>query len=164
MLDRRDREMNVVVLGLPEEGEALDGATTDTDKLNRLWEKIGVGNVQCPSRRLGVMADGQRRNRPLLLTIRDRETRSQVLAGAKHLKTSGERYSKIYVKKDVHPGVRKEWRRLREAEEREKERPENAGCNIRLNTKERKRNETRKLETAGIHSFSTRQTAVYKRH
>lgn len=41
-------------------------------------------------------------------------------------------------KKDVHPGVRKEWKRLREAEEREKERPENVGCVIRLDTRQRK--------------------------
>lgn len=138
MLDRKDREMNLVVLGLPDEYEALDGATTDADKVNRVWDKMGVGDVQCQLRRLGALPEGQRRNRPLLLTIRDQETRLRVLAAAKHLKTSGEKYSKIYVKKDVHPGVRKEWRRLREAEERERERPENVGSEIRLNTRERK--------------------------
>lgn len=138
MIDRKDREMNVIVLGLPDENEALDGATTDVDKLNRLMNKVGVDNVQYQQRRLGTAGEGQRRNRPLLLTIRDQDTRLRVLANAKHLKTAGGVYSKIYVKKDVHPGVRKEWRRLREAEQREKERPENIGCDIRLDTRERK--------------------------
>ena len=138
MLDRKDREMNVVVLGLPVEDEALDGITTDTEQLNRLWDKMGVGDVQCQLRRLGVANEHQPRKRPLLLTIRDQDTRSRVLASAKNLKKSEEKYSKIYVKKDVHPGVRKEWRRLREAEEREKGRTETVGCDIKLNTRERK--------------------------
>lgn len=138
MLDRREREMNIVVLGLPEEGEALDGAVTDTNKLQQVWEKVGVASVECQHRRLGAVADGGRRNRPLLLTVRDREVRSRILANAKNLKNAGEKYSKIYVKKDVHPGVRKEWQRLREAEAREKERPENVGCDIRLDTRQRK--------------------------
>ena len=44
----------------------------------------------------------------------------------------------IYIKKDVHPAVRKEWARLREAERLEKEKPENNGATIRLDTRERK--------------------------
>ena len=138
MLDRRERERNIVVLGLPDEGEALDGAVTDDAKLERVWEKVGVARVECEHRRLGVAADGGRRNRPLLLTVRHRDVRLTVLSNAKKLKTAGETYSRIYVKKDVHPGVRKEWQRLREVEAREKERPENVGCDIRLDTRQRK--------------------------
>lgn len=138
MLDRRERATNIVVLGLPDEGEALEGAVTDTDKLEKVWEKVGVTGVGCQHRRLGAETDGRRRNRPLLLTVQDKEMRSRILGNAKNLKTAGGIYAKIYVKKDVHPGVRKEWQRLREAEAREKERPENAGCNIRLDTRQRK--------------------------
>ena len=36
------------------------------------------------------------------------------------------------------PNIRMEWRRLREVERNEKERPENSGCVIRLDTRERK--------------------------
>ena len=74
----------------------------------------------------------------MLLTIPQKDMRSRILANAKNLKTAGEKFSRIYVKKDVHPGVRKEWQRLREAEAKEKERPENAGCDIRLDTRQRK--------------------------
>lgn len=137
MLDRRERETNVVVLGLPDEGEALGGAVTDVEKLSHLWGRMEVGSVDCQHRRLGT-AGGGGRKRPLLLTIRDRDTRLRILANSKKLKTAGENYARIFVKKDVHPSVRKEWKRLRDAEAREKEKPENVGYVIRLDTRQRK--------------------------
>ena len=42
------------------------------------------------------------------------------------------------MKKDVHPSVRAEWRRLHEDAKQEKENPSNAGCNIYLNKRDRK--------------------------
>ena len=39
--------------------------------------------------------------------------------------------------KDTHPVVREVWKRLKEAEKREKEKPENVGSNIYINYKER---------------------------
>lgn len=137
MLDRKEREMNVVVLGLPDEGEAFDGAVTDAEKLAKVWDKMEVGAVECQHRRLGAEGGGGRK-RPLLLTIRNKDTRLRILSNSKKLKTAGENYRRIFVKKDVHPSVRKEWKRLREAEAREKERPENVGCVIRLDTRQRK--------------------------
>ena len=62
----------------------------------------------------------------------------KILEKAKKLKEAGVIYGKIYMKKDVHPSVRNEWKRLRDVEKREKEKPEIAGCNILLDTKERK--------------------------
>ncbi len=78
------------------------------------------------------------RRRPILLTLADRNQRICILDNANRLKNSGDNYSRIYIKKDVHPSVRNEWRRLRDAETAEKARPENVGCNIRLDTRERK--------------------------
>ena len=37
------------------------------------------------------------------------------------MKASGDNYNRIYTKEDVHPSVRKDWRRLREVEAAEKE-------------------------------------------
>ncbi|MPC51897.1 hypothetical protein E2C01_045754 [Portunus trituberculatus] len=54
------------------------------------------------------------------------------------MEEAGDHYTRIPVKKDVHPGVRKEWKLLRETEEREKERPENVCCVIRLDIRQRK--------------------------
>lgn len=57
MIDRKEREANIVVLGVPDEGEALDGAVTDAEKLGKIWEKIDVGGVACTHHRLGRDAD-----------------------------------------------------------------------------------------------------------
>lgn len=56
------------------------------------------------------------------MTLQDKTLRSNILDHAKNLKNLNDPYKKIYVKKDVHPTVRKEWQRLREAEKKEKER------------------------------------------
>ena len=61
-----------------------------------------------------------------------------MLVKVPQLKQGGRAYGKIFVKKDIHPSIRNEWKRLHDAERAEKERPENAGCVIRLEPRERK--------------------------
>ena len=73
-----------------------------------------------------------------MVTVASREAREKILGKASTLKQAGGDFSRIYIKKDVHPSIRLEWRRLREVEKKEKERPENSGCVIRLDTQERK--------------------------
>ncbi len=135
-LDRKERENNVVVLGVPDERQALDGATQDDAKLTKVWDAMGVGAVDGTYRRLG--RGGGDRCRPILFTLRDKNQRPTILDHAKNLKELGEPFKKIFVKKDVHPSVRKEWQRLRDVEKTERERPENVGCVIRLDPLERK--------------------------
>ncbi|KAG0730190.1 Craniofacial development protein 2 [Chionoecetes opilio] len=86
------------------------------------------------------MAQGEtnRRCRPILLMLQDETQRQYILEQAKKLKTAGEAFNKIYVKKDIHPAMRKEWKRLHDAERTEKERAGNVGCVIHFNTRERK--------------------------
>ncbi len=143
-VDRKEREGNVVILGVPDEHESLEGAVTDEQKLDKIWTAMGVGGVVGVHRRLrgGARQDGaagaQPRQRPILLTLADKNQRAALLDNASRLKTCGDNFSRIYVKKDVHPSVRKEWRRLRDVEAAEKAKPENVGCVIRLDTRERK--------------------------
>lgn len=141
-LDRKERECNLVILGVPDNGEELDGETEDVDKVNKIWGAAGATSEVLSVRRLG---DGgaagrarPRRSRPILVTVRSKQDRDAVLNKAKNLKQCNtEAYKTIFIKKDVHPSVRAEWRRLREAERAEKERPENVGCNIVFNARER---------------------------
>lgn len=88
---------------------------------------MDVSDVACTHRRLGKKKADRlgRRHHRRLLTIRDKEVRARMLANTSCLKTSDDNYSKVYVKRDVHPSIRKEWLRLRDAEAREKERLEN---------------------------------------
>ena len=37
MLDRKERENNLVILGMPDEQESLDGKTTDKEKIEKKW-------------------------------------------------------------------------------------------------------------------------------
>ena len=137
-LDRKDRESNVVLLGIPDEGSTLEGATNDGQKLQKIWETIGEEVNHRSHRRLGRLDQHSTRNRPLLVVLDSKTSRDKVLEKAKKLKESGENYNRIYIKKDIHPAVRNEWKRLRDVQKRESEKPENAGCNIYLDTRERK--------------------------
>ena len=134
-VDRKERETNVVITGVPDENESLDGATTEEEKINKIWSKVGVVEEVRSHRRLGNRDDmtGNKR-RALLVTLANRTSRDKVLANAKQLNQAGELYSRIFIKKDVHPSVRKEWKRLWEVEKAEKERPENVGCVFQFNT------------------------------
>lgn len=139
-LDKKERECNLVVLGVPDTNESLDGATIDVDKVKKVWCTAGASSEVVSVRRLGRAdaAGGSRRSRPILVTVASRKDRDAVLDKAKNLKQcSNEAFKKVYIKKDVHPSVRAEWKRLHEAERTEKARPENVGCNIVLNFRER---------------------------
>ena len=64
--------------------------------------------------------------------------RDRILGKSKKLKEAGDPFGRIFIKKDVHPAVRNEWKKLEDVEMVEKNRPENVGCTIRLDSRERK--------------------------
>ena len=136
-IDRKERENKLIVLGVPEDNEDLEGITGDDEKLAKIWEKIGESGSRISHKRLGNTATLGRK-RPILVTIGSRGDRDAVLDKSKILKEKELVYKTIYIKKDVHPGVRKEWNRLREAERVEKESAGNSGDVIYLDTKQRK--------------------------
>ena len=41
-VDRRERERNIVLLGVPDDNEALDGATEDVEKIKKVWSAAGI--------------------------------------------------------------------------------------------------------------------------
>lgn len=137
-IDRKERETNLVVLGVPDEQIALDGATNDDDKLGKVWEVLQDSTEIRSHRRLGRQDPASTRARPILVTVATKDARDKVLEKTTRLKDRRGAYEKIYVKKDVHPAVREEWKRLRAAEATEKGRPENQGCSIRFDARERK--------------------------
>ncbi|MPC08435.1 hypothetical protein E2C01_001022 [Portunus trituberculatus] len=102
----------------------LGGTTSDAEKIKKLWEKVGVTTEVSAARRLGNIVnnntDGTPRRRPILLTVASRYEKDMVLEKAKTLKSLSNVYSKIYIKKGVHPSIRNEWKRLRDAEKNRK--------------------------------------------
>ena len=140
-VDRKKREKNLIILGVPENNTNLDGCSNDEEKITNIWEKIGETCTRISHKRLGKEDPDKIRQgkvRPILIVVDSKETRESVLEKAKVLRDKGENYKRIYIKKDIHPEVRKEWDRLRAAETREKADPNNAGASIRLDTRERK--------------------------
>ena len=135
--DQKERECNLVILGVPEEHETLEGATTDTEKLSKVWEAAGISCHVKSARRIGTLDNSKRR--PILAEVNSKTDRDSALSKGKDLKThSSEIYHKIYVKKDQHPSVRNEWKRLHTVFKTEKERPCNQGSSILFNFRERK--------------------------
>lgn len=137
-IDRKERETRLVVLGVPDENEALDGETTDEGKLNKIWNVLEEPVNIKSHRRLGQSDPGGVRKRPILVTVESRQVREKIIGKTKKLNDFGVPFDRIFVKRDTHPSVRNEWKRLRDAEKAEKEKPENVGSVIRLDTRERK--------------------------
>ena len=53
------------------------------------------------------------------------------------MKDAGPVYAKVYIRKDVHPATRREWKRLKDAEKNEKAKPGNEVSTITLDYKAR---------------------------
>ena len=130
--DSKERECNLVILGVPEDNESLDGATTDSEKLKKVWNAAGIQSEVKSWRRIGRHENSKKR--PIIAVVNSREERDSALVKGKSLKEHTEEiYHTIYVKKDQHPTVRQEWRRLHTVFKTEKERPTNQSSIIEFN-------------------------------
>ena len=79
-----------------------------------------------------------------------------VLKNAKKLKDVGEDsvFSKVFIKADEHPAVRKEMQRLHKVAQSEKEKPENVGVEIIFDRKSRKVTRNgEEIDTYGLISY-----------
>ena len=123
----------MIILGVPDNNEPLDGATDDVAKLDKVW---GTAGITCNAKSFKRIGNPERR-RPILVVVNSREDRDAALDKAKELKNN-DTYKKIFIKKDSHPSVRAEWTRLHEVVKIEKVCRENIGCTISLDFKARK--------------------------
>ena len=135
-IDSRMRESNVVIMGVPDGNLKLKDKSTDKDKYLLIFQQINAGNINVIEvKRLGEeKAD---RTRPILIRLENRAARDSLIEKAKELKEKEEPFKSIYIKKDIHPMVRKEWKRLNDAETALKNDPNNQGCTIALDPKKR---------------------------
>ena len=133
-LDSRDRECNLIITGVPEQ-EAFEGAVNDLGKCRNIMAAVDSEGVAIEIARLGKPEEG--RKRPILAKVASREVRDGILENTRALKDAGPSFRRIYVKKDLHPATRKEWKRLRDVVAAEKAKPVNQGCAITLDYKSR---------------------------
>lgn len=135
-LDGKDRRHNLIVTGVSEDADGLGNG--DDEKISNIMETIGGGEEdrsRWSMKRLGQRDD--RNKRPILITVNDQKQRDSILRMAKNLKDAQQPASTVYIKKDVHPAVRRETARLRKREREEKEKAENVGVNITYDWKNR---------------------------
>lgn len=135
-LDNRERRRNLVITGLSEENDAT--GSSDLEKVRTVINATGYQLPNDPAweiRRLGKQ--NERKKRPILVVVDDGHQRNEILKNAKNLKSAVGALSTVYVKKDVHPAVRKEMARLRTRQREEKEKPQNVGVNITYDWKNR---------------------------
>ncbi|MEA3357744.1 MAG: hypothetical protein U9Q67_04915, partial [Patescibacteria group bacterium] len=135
-VDAKERWRNLVITGVSEGEDGL--GATDEEKIKAVVMASGYnGELQVSEwtvKRLGQA--NEERRRPMLITTSNKKQRDDIVSGARGLKNS-ERFSRIYIKKDIHPASRKELARLRARERDEKNKPENAGVNIHYDWKQR---------------------------
>jgi len=132
------RQHNLILMGL-NENEDLTLGSTDEEKVKHILSDIGHPNVAVLKvQRLGEHhSDNQRRPRPLKVALHPTTDRRKILESTHKLKTAGPILSKVYIKKDIHPGIRREIKRLRDTEKREREKPDNQGRTVSYDWKAR---------------------------
>ena len=139
--DAYRRENNLVVFGLKEAETTTntegDGAqVNDETQVNAILTVIGCGDV-VPEKvmRLGKINPenntGQAKKRPLLVVLKSAQERKKVLINSSKLKED-ETFNTTFIKKDQTPQERKEWARLRRVLSDEKDRPANAGIEVKI--------------------------------
>ena len=141
-LQYEQRSKNLIITGVPEaDGSSKEAREKDALDVNDIMIAAACPGV-VPTRvvRLGkkqdnqVNADGTEvtpRPRPLLVVTKSASEVSTVLRSCRKLKDT-ENYESVYVKRDEHPLIRKEWGRLRGIARTEKNAPINQGCTIKV--------------------------------
>lgn len=82
------------------------------------------------------MGQPNERNKiPILIAVENQNQRDKFLTLANNLKNAGAPFSTIYIKKDVHPVVRRESAKLRKREREEKDKVGKVGVNIKYDWK-----------------------------
>ena len=145
-LENIRRAKNMVAYGVTEgdmEHINADGETAslqnDIDKIRYVLTLLEKGDTNIVSTtRLGKTdATTTGRPRPILVTLDTTNDRNSVLSAARKLKDGPPTVKKIFLKKDLHPAIRREYDRLKKAEKEEREKAENQGRDVKYNSDNR---------------------------
>ena len=111
-LDQKERGPNLIIVGIKEDQQA-DG-TKVTELLSTIDRGQGtlVANVK-KVKRIGSQDNGK--IRPIQVTVASEEERNEIVRKAREFTGMGT----VRVKKDCHPAVRAEWKRLFDVKEME---------------------------------------------
>ena len=135
-LDRKTRESHIIITGVKED-QPLEEAGTDEEKCKKILTTIGCTEEGDSVKSVLRLGKSDNKKRPLLVVGKDVAWRNKIIDNTEKLKTAGVTYKEVFIKKDVHPAVRREWWRLHSTKEREEGRPENVGHKISIDYKRR---------------------------
>lgn len=131
-MDAKERGSNLIVYGVPE--GTFERCDADDEKVQLIMGMVNEGNANVNSvKRIGTAEPNK--IRPLLLKVSSMSTRNRIVDLAR--KCTNPLMANIKVRKDLHPSVRKEWKRLFEVKDAEERKPENAGHAITIDMKKR---------------------------
>ena len=135
-LDAEKRAKHLVVLGLKEETHG-----DDHENFLGIIDAIGVKRTDVvieSAERLGNVDEEQpNRTRPLKITLQQSSMKGNILRNSNKLKDQpeGSPYKRVFLKKDQHPDIRNEEKRLYEVFKAERNKPENAHIEVVFNRK-----------------------------
>ena len=125
-VDQKERACNLIILGVPE------GANDDQEVEDTLTKlDPAVADEIKSVRRIGQQDPAK--VRPLMVTVSKNEIRNNLVDTARGNQTLG----RVKVKRDSHPAVRAEWKRLFDLVTSEEAKPGNVGRNIRVDIKKK---------------------------
>lgn len=139
-LDHQNRRKVLIVTGVKEDEPLKIGFRehdTDEAKCKALFGKIGQTAGITQIRRLGELGDHPR---PIRVEVSNSLERDAIVSNARKLKNHDNPYdslNSIFIKKDQHPLVRQEWKRLYEVRKMEAAREENEGRTVMVDRKNR---------------------------
>ena len=140
-VEAKKRELNLIMTGVPENDMIVNGArlSTDEEKCTAVLQAVGeTSSVVRAISRLGKEPNsGGGHPRFVKLQLESSECRGRILKKSKNLKEAGPSFSKIYIKKDMHPMINREFQRLKKVTKEEKEKPENQGREVRYDHEKR---------------------------
>lgn len=142
-LDHTNRAKVAIITGVAEDQDLnINGQSADNDleKCKLLFRKIDQDPHIVGISRLGNAFAWNNGPRPIKVEVGSSQARDALVLNAKKLKNRydvDDPLNKIFIKKDQHPLIRNEWKRLYETKKREEEKPENQGRTVILDRKSR---------------------------
>lgn len=133
-LDQKERTNNLLILG------ASEGAESSVEVSKRIIGNLGeeAGSIAASitnAKRIGELGSRPGTSRPLLVVLPTAKDRNRIVELGR--KNSSLQAQGIHMKKDSHPAVRAEWKRLFGIKDAEAAKPENAGRSVTLDWKKR---------------------------
>ena len=139
-MEHAKRSKNIFLTGIPESGQGDHDENHDRSKCEDIFSIVNASPEDIVNiKRLGRRSNetNAHRPRPILVEVGSQSIRDDICKNSKELKVAGDAYKRVFLKKDMHPLVRKEFKRLQEVRRKEQDKPENIGRRITYDAKRR---------------------------